>query len=197
MPYRILVIDDNVQLRGVLKNYLQKFMNCDVILHPDGFSATKFMDEDKPELDAVILDVMMRSHGGSVARYMRNSPTYKDVLLVFYTGLERHQVDKKILGDAWFVHKSKGSLMEVISLLSKELKKTSKTTGSAVAAEIPQDVKPEVKKLTVDEKRKAAIEAGILQEVKPDVERLTVNEKWKAATVARSLQEVKSDVGSM
>lgn len=137
MPYRILVIDDNAQLRGVLKNYLQKFLNCDVFLHPDGNSAIKFMDKDKPALDVVVLDIMMRSHGGSVACHMKNSPLYRDVMLVFYTGLQRQQIDNKILENAWFIHKSKGSLMEVVSLLSKELKKNGKAKP-AVASGVLQ-----------------------------------------------------------
>ena len=140
MPYKILIVDDNAQLRGILKKYLQRFMNCEVFTSTDGFSATKFLEEKKPALDAVVLDVMMKSHGGSVARYLRSDPEYRDVMLVFYTGLQRQQVDEKILGDAWFVHKSKGSLMEVVSLLSKELKKIGKA-GSAAGAKVLQSVK--------------------------------------------------------
>ena len=135
MPYKILIVDDNAQLRGVLKKYLQNFLNCEIFVSPDGFAATKFLEAEKPALDAVVLDVMMRSHGGSVASYRISDPQYKDTMLVFYTGLQRHQVDKKILGDAWFVHKSKGSLMEVVSLMSKELKKNGKA-GPAAGVEV-------------------------------------------------------------
>ena len=143
MPYKILIIDDNAQLRGILKRYLQNFLNCEIFTSPDGFSATKFLDAEKPALDAIVLDVMMKSHGGSVACYLRSNPQYRDVILVFYTGLQRQQVDRKILGDAWFVHKSKGSLMEVVSLLSKELKKNRKA-GPAVEVKVLQSVKSRV-----------------------------------------------------
>lgn len=140
MPYRILIVDDNAQLRGVLKKYLQSFLNCEIFISTDGFAATKFLKAENPALDAVVLDVMMRSHGGSVASYLRSDPQYGDVMLVFYTGLQRHQVDERILEDAWFIHKSKGSLMEVVSLLSKELKRNGKA-GPAARAKVLNGVK--------------------------------------------------------
>lgn len=140
MPYRILVIDDNAQLRGVLKKYLRNFLNCEVLTHPDGFSATKFLKTEKPVLDAIVLDVMMKCHGGSVADYLRSDPQYRDVILVFYSGLEKSQIDKAILEDDWFVHKSKGSLMEVIRLLSRELKKK-KEAGPGAGSQALQDAR--------------------------------------------------------
>ena len=93
MPYKILVVDDNAQLRGVLKRYLQNFLDCEILTSPDGFAATKTLKEEKPALDAVVLDVMMKCHGGSVADYLRSDPQYRDVILVFYSGLQRPQID--------------------------------------------------------------------------------------------------------
>jgi len=118
---KVLVVDDHEGVREVLKAHIEGLWDCEVFTCPDGSSATKFLDEESPDLDAIILDVMMRIHGGIAAQHIKRDPKYKNVLLIFYSALNKSQVDSKILEGSHFVQKSDDGLKEVAMLLDKEL----------------------------------------------------------------------------
>ncbi len=121
MAAKILVVDDHDGVRELLKAHLGDLWGYEVFTYPDGLSATKFLEEESPDLDAIILDVMMRTHGGTVAQQIKKDPKYKNVLLIFYSGLSKSHIDSKILEGGHFIQKSEHSLKEITTLLQKKL----------------------------------------------------------------------------
>ena len=118
---KVLVVDDHEGTRELLKSHLEELLGYEVFTCPDGLSATKFLEEKSPDLDAIILDMVMRTHGGTVRQYVKQNPKYKNVLLIFYSGMEKSQIDRKILAGSYFVRKTEGSAKAIAMLLEKEL----------------------------------------------------------------------------
>jgi CheY-like chemotaxis protein len=114
---KILIVDDNARVGKVVKEYLGKFLDCEVTVYTDGYQTLKLLDEQKPPLDVIILDVMMRTHGGAVAEALRRKARYKDSMIIFYTALKTHQVDKKFLRGAYLVHKGEGALKKLVDTI--------------------------------------------------------------------------------
>ena len=63
MTLKILVIDDHAPVRDMLQTYLHDCLDAEVIVSPTGSAAMKFLEEEHPDLDAIILDIMMPTHG--------------------------------------------------------------------------------------------------------------------------------------
>ncbi|GEM_PF-3413049 len=122
MADKILVVEDNAEVREVLKTYLENVLGFEVITASDGVRALQLLRSQKPELKAAILDIMMRSHGGTVADFLKKDPQYKDTVIIYHTALTQEQVDKRILEGAHFVHKGGDSLKEIAAILRKELR---------------------------------------------------------------------------
>jgi CheY-like chemotaxis protein len=126
MPINILAVDDNERVCKVVKEYLTKMLDCEVTVCLDGYHALKHLDDKQPDLDVVILDIMMRTHGGAVAEQLRRMPRYRNVLLIFYTALKAHQVEKRFVRGAYVVHKGEGALEKLAEIIQKEMKKREK-----------------------------------------------------------------------
>ncbi len=118
---KILVVDDRSEIRDVLKAQLEDVCGYEVFTCTDGRSARELLEKEEHDFDAMILDIMMRTHGGTVGDYVKKHPKYKDALLIFYTGLEESHIDKKILAGAYYIKKTSGSLEQLTMLLNKEL----------------------------------------------------------------------------
>ena len=118
---RVLLVEDNREVREMLKSFLEETMDVEIRIAKDGVEALNLLRRDNPEFDAVILDVMMRSHGGTVADFLRRHPQYKDIPIIYHTGLSREQLDKKILEGAYYVEKSSQSMWKIKELLSRLL----------------------------------------------------------------------------
>ncbi len=119
MSIKILVVDDNERVSKVVKEYLTKLLDCEVTTYQDGYQALRCLDEQQPELDVIILDMMMRTHGGAVAEQLRKKPKYRKSMLIFYTALKAHQVDKKFVRGAYLVHKGEGALEKLVEIIKE------------------------------------------------------------------------------
>ena len=126
MPIKILVVDDDERVTKVVKEYLSKFLDCEVTSYVDGNQALRCLDEQQLDLDVIILDIMMRTHGGAVAQQLRKNPRYRRSMLIFYTALKAHQVDKKFVRGAYLVHKGEGALEKLVEIIQEEMKKRGK-----------------------------------------------------------------------
>ncbi len=129
MAINILMVDDNERVGRVVKEYLSKFLDCEILVCVDGYQALKILDERQPDLDVIILDMMMRTHGGAVADQLRKKPKYRNALLIFYTALKTHQVDKKFLRGAYLVHKGEGALEKLVNIIREEMEKKGKDSA--------------------------------------------------------------------
>ncbi|MCD6521975.1 response regulator [Candidatus Calescamantes bacterium] len=119
---RILLVEDNPEIRQVVKTFLEQVLEVEVIEAKDGVEALMLLRNKKPEIHAAILDIMMRSHGGTVRDFLKKNPQYKDVPIIYHTGLEEEQLDKRILEGAYFVHKNGQSMFKLKEILTKILR---------------------------------------------------------------------------
>ena len=132
MPLDILVVDANERVCKVTKEYLEKFLDCEVTYCLDGYQALKLIDEQGPHVDVFILDVMMRTHGGAVAKRIKLAVQYRDSLLIFYTAFNTGQLEKKFLQGSYIIKKGEGSLDKIVDTICKERgvqKQTSEAGG--------------------------------------------------------------------
>lgn len=82
--FSVLVIDDDVQLLGAVRKYLQN--DYFVTTVPSGKMAYKFVDVNV--VDVILLDYLMRDEDGrSVFRALRNNPKTKETPIIFLTGV--------------------------------------------------------------------------------------------------------------
>jgi CheY-like chemotaxis protein len=126
-----MMVDDNERVGKVVKEYLTKFLDCEVRVYVDGYQALKIVDDEDPDLDVIILDMMMRTHGGAVADQLRKKPKYRNALLIFYTALKAHQLDKKYVRGAYVVHKGEGALEKLVEIIKEEMEKRAKNPPKA------------------------------------------------------------------
>ncbi|NOZ64082.1 MAG: response regulator [Caldiserica bacterium] len=118
---KILLVEDNNDLREVVKMFLEN-MGYEVIPARDGVEALNILRNKKPDIRAAILDMMMRSHGGTVGDFLKNHPTYKEIPIIYHTGLTEEQIDKRFLEGAHYVHKDGNSLFALKELLNRVVK---------------------------------------------------------------------------
>jgi DNA-binding response OmpR family regulator len=80
MNKKILVIEDNEDLAGLLEIHL-KDMSCDVIITHDGMSGMAMAEEQ--DYDLIILDLMLPGIDGlEILRRVRAKPSYTPVLIL-------------------------------------------------------------------------------------------------------------------
>lgn len=82
---KILVVDDNPQILGMLTARLKK-RGYDVITADDGEAALEKVQEERPAL--VVLDVMMpKKNGWEVARAIRQNPDTSTTKIIILTAI--------------------------------------------------------------------------------------------------------------
>jgi DNA-binding response OmpR family regulator len=82
---KILVVDDNPQILGMLSARLKK-RGYDVLTAADGEAALELVFEQHPAL--VVLDVMMpKKNGWEVARAIRQNPLTADIKIIILTAI--------------------------------------------------------------------------------------------------------------
>ena len=116
----LLVEDDNI-VRQSLKMVLETRCGYEVIEAANGISALTILSKKKPSIDAAILDIMMEGHGGSVGNYLKKNPQYENILIIYHSGLGKHQFDNKILEGSLFIHKESGSIKKIVETLAEHL----------------------------------------------------------------------------
>lgn len=117
----VLVVEDDDNIRKVLKLLLESKYNYQVLEAPSGTSAIALIRNRKPKLDAAVLDIMMKGHGGSVAEVIRKTPEYQGVKIIYHTALSKEQFDNSILRGAHYIQKSRDSVSRVSELINRLL----------------------------------------------------------------------------
>ncbi len=103
---KILIVDDDPSIRQLV-GVIMTTEGYDVIEAEDGVEATEAFDAD-PEIDAIILDVMMpRLDGYGVLEHVRASSTNPDVAVVMLTakGTQEDQAKAEAAGCDGYVTK--------------------------------------------------------------------------------------------
>ncbi len=80
---KILIVDDNVQMRKLLQMSFRNCVNSEIFEAKDGVEAIKMVQEYQP--DIVFLDIMMPNHvdGLDVCRFIKSSPLFQHIFVVF------------------------------------------------------------------------------------------------------------------
>lgn len=117
----VLLVDDDELIRQSLKAVLETAYGYEVIEARNGASAIAILSARKPHIDAAILDIVMAGHGGSVRDYLRKIPEYKDILIIYYSGLDKNQFDNKILEGTFYIHKETGGIPKIAAILKEQL----------------------------------------------------------------------------
>jgi CheY-like chemotaxis protein len=137
---KILVVEDDVVLRDVLKEkLLQK--GYDVSSVEDGEQAMRFMSETKPDL--ILLDILMpRKSGMEVMEEMNQDPSLKEIpIIVISNSGQPVEVQRaKELGAKEFLIKAVFDPNEVLEKVAKVLNETSLDTVSYGVPDIPANV---------------------------------------------------------
>ncbi len=117
----VLLVEDSNTTRDVMKKILETDYDYEMLEFRDGMSAIRALDAKKPHFDAAVLDIVMMGHGGSVMDYLKKTPEYKEVPIIFHTSLAEEQFDNKLLQGAEYIQKGGGSVDRVGQALKKLL----------------------------------------------------------------------------
>ncbi|HIE43358.1 MAG TPA: response regulator [Candidatus Omnitrophica bacterium] len=117
----VLVVEDNKELREVLKTILETGYGYEVLEATDGATAIGILTGRKPHIDAAILDIVMKGHGGSVRDYLKKMPQYREVPIIYHTGLSKEQFDNRILEGAYYIQKGEGSIKKIGEILKSKI----------------------------------------------------------------------------
>lgn len=84
---KVLILDDEMQMRFYLMT-LVKSIGCEPILAKNGAEGLDILSHIKPA--ALILDIMMPEKGGGpVYRELVTRPDFKDIPIIFFSGVDR------------------------------------------------------------------------------------------------------------
>jgi len=97
MRLKILIIDDEVELNHMLKDYLErKLDDCQIVQAFDGFEAGKLLSETKPNL--IILDISLPGVDGiRLCRTIKSDPEFDKSYIISISGLNNPQDEELIL----------------------------------------------------------------------------------------------------
>ena len=83
----VLIIDDDMQMRFYLMAMV-KSLDADPVMAKDGEEGLDLLRTLRP--DAIILDIMMPKKGGTIVyRQLAGNETFKDIPIVFFSGVDR------------------------------------------------------------------------------------------------------------
>jgi len=122
MTYRVLVVDDDKEIRDVLQNLLE-MRGHEVVTAADGMAAVTAVGKYRPDL--MILDVTMpRMSGFQTCQAIRRMKGYSEIPVVFLTA-KKSEKDKefgsRIGGDVYLTKPyNQNELMHVVEKLLHE-----------------------------------------------------------------------------
>jgi two-component system, OmpR family, alkaline phosphatase synthesis response regulator PhoP len=92
MPKKIVIVDDENDIREILRHAIELIKDWTVLEAKDGASGLELIGREKP--DAILLDVMMPNMDGrEVFRRLRENPATTDIPTIFITAsLQRAEV---------------------------------------------------------------------------------------------------------
>ena len=102
----LLIVDDDVELNNMLKNYLdRKLDSCEVLQAFDGFEAGQMIADKKPQL--IILDIDLPGiNGHKLCQKIRSDKNFNNPVIISISGLTSDNIREQILkdgADAFFV----------------------------------------------------------------------------------------------
>ncbi|MBN1648131.1 MAG: response regulator [Spirochaetales bacterium] len=102
----LLIVDDDVELNNMLKNYLdRKLEKCEVLQAFDGFEAGQMIADRKPNV--IILDIDLPGiNGHKLCQKIRSDKVYNNPVIISISGLTSENIRQQILSDgadAFFV----------------------------------------------------------------------------------------------
>ena len=124
MPPKILIVDDEQDVRDMLGNNLPKHFACETILAADGYEAIRLFDKHK--IDLILLDMRMPGINGSeVIKEIRKKNTTVPIFVV--SAWEGGPVEEHIkeIGGNGYIPKPV-SLSMIRAKVEDELKKMGK-----------------------------------------------------------------------
>lgn len=122
MANKILIVDDDVDLRELYKTTLQN-EGFDVKTAENGEDALSQIMQDKPEL--IVLDIMMpKIHGMDTLDIIKATPETKSIKVLILSALsDQKMMDRaKELGVVDYVVKSQSDMSTVIDHIKEALK---------------------------------------------------------------------------
>ena len=92
MAKKIVIVDDETDIREILRHAIELLKDWQVIEAPDGIAALEVIVRERP--DAILLDVMMpHMDGREVFRRLRENPATSSIPTIFLTAsLQRADV---------------------------------------------------------------------------------------------------------
>ena len=98
MPKKILIVEDNLDMREVLHLYL-KTEGFDVVVASDGREGLYLARAEKPDL--IITDLHMPNLDGlTLVKELRTEPAFKDTPIIVFTAFSREDRDSAIRAGA-------------------------------------------------------------------------------------------------
>lgn len=95
MPLTILVVDDDVEIRLVISDYLEVSAGYSVLTAVDGEEALDMVERYHPHL--MVTDIVMpRVNGYELVRRVRQHPTFRLLPVIFLSG--RNKIEERIQG---------------------------------------------------------------------------------------------------
>ncbi len=93
-PARIMVVDDDRETRRLLETVLTR-SGYEVMTAANGLQLVRVLKVYRP--DVILLDVVMNwIDGFELCRMLKNHPEWKDIAVVFITGLSEEQVKPQL-----------------------------------------------------------------------------------------------------
>ncbi len=82
---KILIVDDNLELRHLLKTTFNVITNCEILMARTGSEALNIIRQERPHI--VFLDIMMPGDidGFGVCEFVKSSSAFKDCFVVILT----------------------------------------------------------------------------------------------------------------
>ena len=163
--YRVLVVEDDNDVREFLKNELQRYFEID--LAADGQEAWEKMQEQKPAL--VVSDVMMpRMNGYQLVKKMREDVKFTDLPIILLTALTAD--DKKLKGidagaDAYIEKPFHTDILIATCCQLLEQRNHLKQVYGQQPAGSAKAVAPEVIKDEQDKKFQAVLDAWLAEHI--------------------------------
>lgn len=128
-PIKVLVVDDNIELIGMIKECFKNHANIEVTQEAyDGQEAIDIIKSSKSEFDLIILDLILpKKDGLSVLEYLRKEEIDKRVIIVTaYNNLEMIRRVSELGADYFMLKPFELSDLEkrILECFNKNLEKT-------------------------------------------------------------------------
>ena len=117
-PAKILIVDDEFEVRDIIKEYLQKIIECDILESENGEDAIGKIKTNN--FDIVILDLKMPGISGlDVIKTIRSQMSLPDILIT--TAWDSAQIADEVIKEGAIDYISKPVVLETIRLKVKPI----------------------------------------------------------------------------